>query len=62
MMRSDVTLIHGDSLEHLRALPPDTLDLIFADPPFNVGKKYGGKTDTDLRPDYYTAQENPSTP
>jgi len=46
-------LFEGDCLEIMRTLPSESVDMIFADPPFNVGKKYGGKSDTDRRSDYY---------
>lgn len=34
------TVVHGDCLTVLRRLPSDTADLTFADPPFNLAKKY----------------------
>lgn len=34
-------IIHGDALSVLSCLPPSTADLIFADPPYNIGKKFG---------------------
>jgi site-specific DNA-methyltransferase (adenine-specific) len=34
-------VIHGDCLAVLRQLPDDCVDMVFADPPFNVGKSYG---------------------
>ena len=34
------TLVHGDCLSHLRALPDECVDLAFADPPFNIGFDY----------------------
>ncbi len=38
----------------MRGLPPESVDLIFADPPFNVGKKYGnGHDDQDSAANYY---------
>ncbi len=38
-MRSpDCRVIHGDNLDVLRALPSDSVDLIYIDPPFNTGK------------------------
>jgi len=46
-------LYEGDCLEVMRNLPTESVDMIFADPPFNVGKKYGGKSNTDNRSDYY---------
>ena len=30
----DITLYHGDCIELLSAFPPDSVDLIFADPPY----------------------------
>ena len=47
------TLYEGDCLEVMQKLPSESADMIFADPPFNVGKKYGGKSNTDNRADYY---------
>lgn len=31
-------IIHGDALSELKKLPPESADLIFADPPYNIGK------------------------
>jgi adenine-specific DNA-methyltransferase len=31
---------HGDCLEILRSFPTASIDLIFADPPYNIGKKF----------------------
>jgi DNA modification methylase len=46
-------LYKGDCLKIMRTFPSESVDMIFADPPFNVGKRYGGKSNTDRRPDYY---------
>lgn len=40
-----------DCLEFMKTLPSDCIDLIFADPPFNLKKDYG--VDIDDREDYY---------
>lgn len=40
-------IIEGDSLEVLPQIPDGSVDLVFADPPFNVGKAY-----LDSRSDY----------
>jgi len=48
-----VSLRQGDSLEVMRSIESESVDMIFADPPFNVGKKYGGKSGNDNRQDYY---------
>ncbi|MDK2742122.1 MAG: site-specific DNA-methyltransferase [Nitrospira sp. BO4] len=44
------TLFFGDCLKLLPTLKPSVIDTIFADPPFNIGKRYGKNTD-DLRPE-----------
>src|SRR5918911_1447101 len=38
-------LHHGDCLALLAGLPPATIDLAFADPPFNIGYEYDGYDD-----------------
>jgi site-specific DNA-methyltransferase (adenine-specific) len=43
-------IFFGDSLKILPLLRDEVIDTVFADPPFNIGKKYGKNTD-DLRPD-----------
>lgn len=35
------TIHHGDALEVLSELPDACVDLIFADPPYNIGKQFG---------------------
>ncbi|MBD2441553.1 adenine-specific DNA-methyltransferase [Nostoc sp. FACHB-110] len=36
------TIIHGDALENLKRLESESIDLIFADPPYNIGKNFDG--------------------
>lgn len=48
-MRLDI-IYNEDCLEGMKRLSDRSIDLIFADPPFNVGKKYGS---SDRRNDYY---------
>lgn len=39
-------VIHGDSLAVLEQMIPDaSVDLIFCDPPYNIGKVFGGKVE-----------------
>lgn len=47
------TLCQGDVIDVLSAIKSESVDTIFADPPFNVGKKYGGTARNDRRTDYY---------
>ncbi len=39
------TIEHADCLEYLRALPDESVDVTFADPPFNLKKKYNAYWD-----------------
>lgn len=38
-------IIRGDALEVLKELPDKFVDLIFADPPYNIGKNFNGHID-----------------
>ena len=38
-------VIQGDAIEIMRQIPDDSVDMIFADPPFNLGKKYNSYYD-----------------
>jgi len=38
-------IILGDSLEVLKEIPDNSVDMVFADPPFNLGKKYNKYND-----------------
>ena len=38
-------LINGDSLEQLKQIPDNSIDFIFTDPPYNLGKQYNGYSD-----------------
>lgn len=42
---NDSRIIHGDCLEALETLPDESVDLVFADPPYNIGKKFGSFDD-----------------
>jgi site-specific DNA-methyltransferase (adenine-specific) len=47
----NLKLFKEDCVVGLPQLPSESVDMIFADPPFNVGKKYG--VNGDKRIDYY---------
>jgi len=38
-------IIQGDCLEFMKNIPDSSVDITFADPPFNLGKKYNGYRD-----------------
>ena len=46
-------IFHGDALEVLQAIPDSSVDLIFVDPPYNIGKDFAGRKDKwDTDEDY----------
>lgn len=47
------TLFENDCLTVLRALEAETVDLAFADPPFNLGKEYASKINDSLKDEEY---------
>jgi len=46
-------IIHGDALEALEQIPDNSVDLIFADPPYNIGKNFSGHKDKWATEDDY---------
>ena len=44
-------IVVGDCLDVMVEMPDGCVDLVFLDPPFNKGKKYGDYN--DKRPDYW---------
>lgn len=46
-------LFNADCLEIMRSLPSEFADLVFADPPFNIGKEYNNGQSDLLRQDHY---------
>lgn len=38
-------IFHGDALEVLIQIPDESIDLIFVDPPYNIGKDFAGRKD-----------------
>ena len=45
-------IIHGDCIEVMKDIPSDSIDVTFADPPFNLKKKYGTYKDEKDADDY----------
>lgn len=39
------TIYQGNALEVLQAIPDHSVDLVFADPPYNIGKRFGESHD-----------------
>ena len=38
-------VVHSDAIEYLRSMPDKSVDLIFCDPPYNIGKNFNGRKD-----------------
>lgn len=38
-------IFHGDALQVLSKIPDESIDLIFVDPPYNIGKDFAGRKD-----------------
>lgn len=45
-------IIEGDILEKMAEIPSESVDMVFADPPFNLKKKYGNYKDSKEIRDY----------
>lgn len=42
---ANAVIYHGDCADILRGIPDGSIDLIFADPPYNIGKRFGDFVD-----------------
>src|SRR5438128_1257242 len=51
-------IINGDSIQILNEQPPEWVDLVFADPPFNIGYLYHGYDDQKDVDEYVSWSEN----
>lgn len=47
------TIHHGDALEVLKTIETGSIDLIFADPPYNIGKDFDGVHDQLEESEYF---------
>ncbi len=45
-------ILCGDAIEEMKKIPSDSIDVTFADPPFNLNKKYGKYKDKKATEDY----------
>lgn len=50
-------VIHGDSIEIMSKMESESIDLIVADPPYNVGKDYGNNSDKQGKEEYLEFSE-----
>ncbi|RKZ44376.1 MAG: site-specific DNA-methyltransferase, partial [Gammaproteobacteria bacterium] len=45
-------IIQGDAMTLLKEIPSESIDVIIADPPYNLGKNYGNNHDFKEFDDY----------
>lgn len=45
-------ILCGDAIEEMKKIPDNSIDMTFADPPFNLNKKYGNYKDKKTAEDY----------
>ena len=48
----------GDAVEQMKQLPSDSVDLVVADPPYNLGKDYGNNSDKQSWVEYRAFTES----
>jgi len=58
---SNIEIIMGDAVEELRKLEASSVDLIVADPPYNLGKNYGNNQDSKGFEEYLSFSKKWST-
>ena len=46
-------LAYGDNLDYLRAMPAESVDLVYLDPPFNTGRAFNNTMGTDAQAKAY---------
>ena len=51
-------IICGDAIEIMKKIPNSSIDMTFADPPFNLNKKYNNYKDKKINQDYIAWCEN----
>lgn len=51
-MNNEIKIICGDAIAEMQQLKSNSIDLIIADPPYNLGKDYGNGSDTKNYTDY----------
>lgn len=52
-----IEIILGDCIKELKSIESNSVDLIIADPPYNVGKDYGNKSDRQSFTEYLSFTE-----
>ena len=51
-MKENINIEQADSLNYMNDIESETVDLIIADPPYNLNKDYGNKSDSKTFDEY----------
>ncbi len=51
---SNIEILQGEAIEKLKELANESVDLVIADPPYNLNKDYGNKSDSKSFDEYIT--------
>lgn len=46
-------VIYGDAIDYLNSMPDESVNLIFCDPPYNIGKNFNGRKDKWISDEAY---------
>ena len=46
MRKNRIQLSHGDCIKLMESIDANTVDLVIADPPYNLGKEFGNNSDS----------------
>ena len=58
LSNNTVKIIQGDALKLIKSIPNESVDLIIADPPYNLGKDYGNNSDNRCFKTYLEFSKN----
>lgn len=57
-MKNEIKILQGEATEKLQDLKTESVDLIIADPPYNLNKDYGNKSDSKSFDEYINFTKN----
>ena len=55
---NNISITNGEAIEELGKMPTESVDLIIADPPYNLGKDYGKSSDLKSKEAYLQFSRN----
>lgn len=58
MISESIKILSGDAIELFQEIKTESVDLIIADPPYNLGKNYGNNYDLKNFDEYLSFSKN----